>query len=91
MTKISLSFFFIFLFTLVGYGQNFTLILGRPTDKTVTISVLFDQNTDYFIEYGTTTGVYGKTTLNFAAKSNVPDEIDLTGLTVNTKYYYRVQ
>lgn len=91
MIKVSLSFLLIFLQFIVGIGQNYTLILGRPTDKTITLSILFDQNTDYYIEYGTSSGVYGKTTLNFTAKANIPDEIDLTGLTVNTKYYYRVQ
>ena len=78
-------------FSTIVKGQNYTIILGRPTDKSVTISILFDLNVDYYIEYGTNSGVYGKTTTNFVAKANVPDEIDLTGLNANTKYYYRVQ
>ncbi len=91
MIKHGICILIFLLFGTIAKGQNFSIILGRPTDKSVTLSILFDQNTDYYIEYGTIPGVYGKTTTNFAAKANVPDEIDLTGLNVNTKYYYRVQ
>lgn len=90
MVKRVFCFLMVLWFSTIVKGQNYTIILGRPTDKSVTISILFDLNVDYYIEYGTNSGVYGKTTTNFAAKANVPDEIDLTGLNVNTKYYYRV-
>mgnify|MGYP000362316844 CR=1 FL=1 len=91
MVKNVFCFLMVLCFSTIVKGQNYTIILGRPTDKSVTISILFDLNVDYYIEYGTNSGVYGKTTTNFVAKANVPDEIDLTGLNANTKYYYRVQ
>jgi hypothetical protein len=91
MIKHGICILIVLLFGTIAKGQNFSIILGRPTDKSVTLSILFDQNTDYYIEYGTVPGVYGKTTTNYIAKANVPDELELIGLNVNTKYYYRVQ
>lgn len=72
-------------------SQNYTVILGRPTDKSITISVLFDQNVNFFIEYGTNTGNYNISTSTFTNKANVPDEIELPDLKINTKYYYRIR
>lgn len=72
-------------------AQNRSIILGRPTDTSITASILFDQNMDYYFEYGTQPGSYPNTSATFSNAANVPDEIDLTNLTANTKYYYRVQ
>ncbi|MGI9138930.1 MAG: hypothetical protein ACR2IM_07810 [Sediminibacterium sp.] len=69
MVKRGICFLLVLLFAIIVKGQNYNIILGRPTDTFVTISLLFDQNADYYIEYGTTSGVYGKTTTNFAAKA----------------------
>lgn len=73
------------------HAQTFNIILGRPTDKTVTASIMFNQNTEYFFEYGTQKGVYTQTSANYTATANKPDEIDLTNLTANTQYFYRVK
>ncbi len=72
-------------------AQNRSIILGRPTDTSITASILFDQNMDYYLEYGTQSGVYPNTSTTFSNLANVPDEIDLSNLTADTKYYYRVQ
>lgn len=72
-------------------AQNFNIILGRPTDKSVTASIVFNQNTDYYFEYGTQKGAYSQTSSMFTATANKPDEIDLVNLTTNTQYFYRVK
>lgn len=72
-------------------AQNKSIILGRPTDTSITVSVFFDQNMQYYIEYGTRSGSYSKTTSTYTNKANTPDKIDLRGLTANTQYFYRVQ
>lgn len=72
-------------------AQQKSIILGRPTNNSVTASILFDQNVTYFIEYGIQSGTYTNTTTVNNNVMNVPDEIDLTDLTPNTKYYYRMQ
>lgn len=72
-------------------AQNNTIILGRPTDKSITASILFDQNADYFLEYGTQSGNYTKQSQTWSGVANTPDEVDLKDLLPNTKYFYRLR
>lgn len=74
-----------------NYSQQHSIILGRPTNNSVTASILFDQNVNYFLEYGLQSGIYSNSTSVHNNQLNVPDEIDLTGLAPNSKYYYRMQ
>lgn len=78
-------------FTQPTKAQEKSIILGRPTDTSVTASILFNQTVNYYIEYGTQTGVYTGTTATYSNVLNVPDEIDITDLIPNTQYYYRMQ
>lgn len=73
------------------YAQNQNIILGRPTDNSITASILFEQNIQFYFEYGTQSGVYTFSTAPTLNTPGTPDEIDLTNLTGNTKYYYRLQ
>ena len=43
---------------LIAFSQTKSIILGRPTDKTVTASILFDQKVEHYIEYGSIQGQY---------------------------------
>ncbi len=87
--------YFLFAFLTIGFfhlnAQNKTIILGRPTDNSVTISIAFDQNVEYLFEYGIQSGIYTNTSAVFTNVANTPDEKDLTGLIANTKYFYRVK
>ena len=58
-------------------AQTNTIVLGRPTDTSITISIQFSKDVDYFIEYGTTPGIYAKSTPTISHKSIKPDEVDL--------------
>lgn len=71
-------------------AQEKSIILGRPTDTSITASILFDQNVQYYLEYGTVSGNYSSVTTTNANVSNTPDEIDLVNLVANTKYFYRM-
>jgi phosphodiesterase/alkaline phosphatase D-like protein len=82
--------FLFLLLSFAGLGQKFSIILGRPTDKSITASVLFDQNTDYYLEYGTSSGVFATKSSIYAGASGVPEEIEIPNLTGNTRYYYRL-
>ncbi|MFZ4401296.1 MAG: T9SS type A sorting domain-containing protein [Bacteroidales bacterium] len=73
------------------FAQTFTEILGRPTDNSITVSILFNQSVNLYIEYGTQQGVYPNSTSVISNIANLPDEIDLTNLTTNIKYYYRTR
>ena len=72
-----------------SFSQVKSIILGRPTNTSVTASILFDQNVQYYLQYGTTSGNYPQSTATLSNVLNVPDEVDLTGLSANTKYYYK--
>lgn len=69
----------------------FSIILGRPTDTSITASVMFNQASQFYIEYGSQPGVYSQTTATYSAAAEIPDEIDLRNLQANTRYYYRLQ
>jgi len=73
------------------YSQNYSIILGRPTDKSISISLLFDQNADFYIEYGTSSQTYNKSSSSNFTSANQTYTINLVDLTVNTKYYYRLK
>lgn len=74
-----------------GIAQSYSEILGRPTDTSITISVMFDQDMEVYWEYGTTSGNYTNTTNTVNVLDSVPVEMDFNDLTTNTKYYYRTR
>jgi hypothetical protein len=73
------------------FAQTKTLLLGRPTDKSVTASILFDKKVDFFLEFGTQKGTYTNKTAIITNSINNPNEVDMEGLKPNTRYYYRMQ
>ncbi len=73
------------------YSQTFTEILGRPTNSTITMSILFDQKEDVYWEYGTASGAYTLSTVPMIAPVDTPLEADFTNLIPDTKYYYRTR
>lgn len=83
--------YFLLLISSFGLAQTKSIILGRPTATSVTASILFDQNVQYFLEYGTLSGSYPNVTTVYNNALNVPDEIDLINLSPNSQYYYRMQ
>jgi hypothetical protein len=83
----------IYLFSItISFSQNITQseLLGRPTNNSITIQAFFDADVDIAVQYGTSSGNYTNQTpwSNFLV--NNPAEIILSGLSSNTKYYYRL-
>jgi hypothetical protein len=91
MRTIIVMMFGVLLIPCLGFSQTYTEILGRPTNTSITVSVLFNQKVDLYIEYGTTSGIYSYSTTPIVNTINTPDEIDLVNLISNTKYYYRTR
>ena len=89
--KIYLHLLILFCLSFQAVCQKYSVLLGRPTDKTMTFSVLFDQNIEYYLEYGTQSGNYATKSIVYTENANVPKELDIEGLIKNTRYYYRVQ
>ena len=71
--------------------KGYSVILGRPTNASITTSILFDQPSDVYWEYGTATGNYSQKTNTFTTIKDKPLESDLSNLNVNIKYYYRTR
>ena len=66
------------------------MILARPTDKSVTVSVLAYKDMTARISYGTASGKLEKQTDDRQLKKGEPVEFVLTGLEPNTRYFYRL-
>lgn len=65
-------------------------VLGRPTDQSMTVQLFFSDSSEVCVQYGTSSGVYPNQTSWQTFADSVPAEIIVSGLTPNTKYYYRV-
>lgn len=73
------------------YSQTENIILGRPTDSSITASVLFETNAVFYLVYGTQTGTYTDSSYNQNSFAGIPFETDIKGLQPNTQYYYRIK
>lgn len=72
------------------YDGLYNIVLGRPTNNSIDISVLTQQGDQAFIEYGVTPDNLNQTSQVFTAESDLPLNISLTQLQANTRYYYRL-
>ena len=72
-------------------AQTFNIVLGRPTDSSVTANILFDTPVQMYFEYGTNSGTYTATTSQITTALGEPVEVKMAGLVVETRYYYRVR
>lgn len=68
-----------------------TELLGRPTDKSITVSAIADRNVEVYFEYGTAPGVYSGQTPITAFSGGTPIKIVIDKLQPNTRYYYRMR
>jgi hypothetical protein len=66
-----------------------SLVLGCPTDRSITVSVLSPLAIEAFLEYGAGTGQYPEKTAVAEGAAGAPFEIAIAPLKANTRYYYR--
>ncbi|MFN7983279.1 MAG: metallophosphoesterase [Vicinamibacterales bacterium] len=66
-------------------------MLGRPTDRSIALSVLANVGTEVYVEYSTASGVYTANSPVSALASSPTTTIELTGLQPNTRYFYRAR
>lgn len=71
-------------------AHPFDVILARPTDRSVTVSVLAYKDTSAHISYGTESGKLDKLTDDRRLKADEPAEFVLTRLQPDTRYHYRL-
>lgn len=69
------------------------IILGRPTDRSVTVNVLFNADQEsFYIEYGDSPGsLLRQTPLRTGLRGRVAFEELVAGLEPNRRYYYRLR
>lgn len=65
-------------------------LLGRPTDRSITVNSLPSTTTSFHIEYGTAAGRYERRTPTQDGVAGRPVESLVGGLEPGTRYYYRV-
>lgn len=72
-------------------AQTFSEILGRPENTSITVNVLFSQVVQVYFEYGNQTGNYLFSTQPVTSPANEPVEARLSGLSPDTRYWYRTR
>lgn len=68
-----------------------SIVLGRPTDRSITLNVLSTEDMDAYVEIGAQTGTYTSRTPTVRLAGNVPTEIPIGYLEGNTRYHYRLR
>lgn len=66
------------------------MIIGSPTNNSVTASVILEKDAEGFIEYAIESGKYNYKTSMFKTKNSEPLEINIDQLKPNSLYYYRL-
>ena len=66
-------------------------LLGKPENTSITVNIVPGSAIEYHYQYGLEPGNYGWQTPNASAAAGQASEIVISGLTQNTKYYYRMQ
>lgn len=74
---------------LTAHAQAPNEFVGRPTDSAVTLSVMFDRDTDFYCSFGTQGGVHTLRSRDTFAGTLVPVELLRDSLRPDTRYYYR--
>ena len=75
---------------LAAYGA-LSLVLGRASDRSVTVSALAKEAMEGYFEYGTTSGNYGGKTKVLPLPAGEPVEAIFEDLKSDTDYFYRLQ
>jgi len=68
-----------------------TEVLGRPTDRSVTVNARADAALEMYVEYGAASASYASRTASATAAALAPTEFLLDGLTPDSRAYYRLR
>ena len=68
-----------------------TVVLGRPTDRSIALGILPNFAGEAVVDYGTVSGQYPNVSATVALASAKPGEIELTSLQPDTRYFYRLR
>ena len=71
--------------------HDFDILLGRPTDQSITASILFYHDANAVIYYGTNPDNLSSKTEAFKAVAGEPVELDIDDLEPSTSYSYQLK
>lgn len=74
-----------------GVQGTLTVVLGRPTDRSMTLSASAPTASEALVEYGTTPGQYVGRTPVATLQAGEPFEFTVDSLQANTYYFYRLR
>lgn len=89
-TKVLVIALFVCSSMMMAQKMQHTEMLARPSDKEITVHVIFNEPAQACVVFGTTRGNYTKQTAWQSAPADSSTEIVLTKLQPNTQYYYRL-
>jgi len=70
---------------------QYDILLGRPTDHSIALSVLSSNNLQACVEYGTQSGLYSSLTTTNSVPAASPTVLTLESLEPDTQYFYRLR
>ena len=70
---------------------GYDILLGRPTDTSIAVSLLASNDLQIYFEYGAQSGLYTNQTATVTATNGIPAVTTISGLSPNQKYFYRVR
>lgn len=76
--------------TQTGPAAALSQILGRPTDRSVTLSLLSADAVEVYTEWGASLGKASDRSAMIQLQASVPAEIEIGGLKPDTRYRYRL-
>lgn len=68
-----------------------SVVLGRVSDKSVTLSALANDSQEVYYEYGSRSGTYSHKTPVMTLEAAIPVETTVSGLDKDSQYYYRLR
>jgi sugar lactone lactonase YvrE/phosphodiesterase/alkaline phosphatase D-like protein len=71
--------------------EDLSIILGQPTDRSMTVSLLSAEPREGYIEYGLKEGEYTARTATAELPAGTPVDVRIDGLDRDKRYFYRLQ
>lgn len=71
-------------------SHPFDILLGRPTDHSITLSTLLYESADFYFEYGNSPQELTQKTKVMRGQAGKPVEVELTQLKKDSQYYYQL-
>ena len=69
---------------------DYNILLGRPTDRSMAVSILSSKDLEVYVAYGLQAGLYPNLTATNQVAAGAPSVITLEPLAAGQPYYYRL-